>query len=271
MPTAASTLSLGDSAFTLASSTGPGTPTEQISVTGSYPSISVKSTTGSSIENLSIGVSGSDTVNNSVFFQSGVSGLDANLGGGADTLIFTSTSSVESSTISLGTTSAADVFRADGGFNYSTVDTGGGNDTLSFSKSVLDSSVTTGGGNDSITFQANSLVYNTSVSTGTGNDSVTFLGSVFGGENSQISLGSGADTLVFGANSYVEGYAIDLGSDTSVDSVFFNAGLDDSQAIQITGANTGDTLFIGSGDFAGSYTYDGTDFTDGSDSLTWLT
>lgn len=269
--TTASTLSLSQASFSLSSDPPRlGTDSLQLNVVGTSPSLSISEKTGSTIENLGIGSLGS--VNSSILFRSAVDGLIANLGDGSDTLIFNSTSGVVNSTISMdGATGFNDTFVSNGGFVSSTVSTGGGNDSLGFSGYVSESSISAGAGNDTITFGSRSLVEDTNVNTGGGNDNLTFLGQVYGGgPNSQVSLGAGADTLVFGASSYVEGYSIDLGSDSNTDKLFFNAGLDVFQDIEITGASTGDTLFIGSGSFSGNYLFDGTNFANGSDTLTWL-
>lgn len=278
MPTSASTLSLGQGVFQSSwlgtDSTTLGTPPDQINVGGTGSPYAISSKIGSTIENLTL-----DTANtfpqssSNVTFSSAVDGLKANLGDGADTL--TMNSQVFASTIEMDATANAsnssDRFVASNGFFGSSVSTGAGNDTLIFSKEIIDSTVNTGAGNDVITFQSGSSVSNTSVSTGAGNDSVIFNGAVFGnGDLSQIRLGIGADTLVFGANSYVQGYSIDLGaSDGNIDIVRFGAGLVEDQNMEITGAGTEDILFIGSTQYA----YDGVsgDFISGSTTITWLT
>jgi len=160
------------------------------------------------------------------------------------------------------------VFEAGGTFTSSTIYTGAGNDTLLFRGTVSNSTVGTGSGNDSLTF--NGTVFNSSIQTDSGNDSVTFNAGFSGGS---IDLGIGADTLVFGAGSYTN-FTINLGTSNSgadgdIDRVQF-ANLNDNQNVKIVGANDGDILVIGSGSFAGTYTYDNGFFSNGSDTLTWL-
>jgi hypothetical protein len=262
---AVATLSLGETSFDLSDDLNT------TKVSGRYPTLNVRSALGTSSTIDDLLVTTSAPASNNLLFSSGVNGLEADLGDCNDTLIFTSRSSVESSNIDLG--AGNDVFRADGGFNFSNVDAGSGNDTLTFNGLVLESlDINSGSGNDVLTFKSGTTIFDTTIATESGNDVVQFFGDVFGGgANSLISLGTGADTLVFGANSFVSGYNIDLGSDVSVDNVVFNAGLDESNDVTITGAGTGDSLFIGAGDFAGTYTFDGTDFSNDSDTLTWLT
>ena len=280
MPSASS-LSLGQSGFALvADSDGLGTPNVQGPFNGgSSTSFLVNNAVvGSPIENLTLNTDLSPpTSSTNVSFGSAVSGLDANLGDGADTIAFNS--AVVDSTIftDLTPTSGAgggDRFVANGGVFGTTINTGAGNDTLLFSKELFDSTIATGAGNDQVTVNPGSFVSNSSFSLGDGNDVLTFQGVVFGfGETSSISLGTGADTLIFGSNSYVAGYSIDLGgADAAIDSVTFSSGIDESNALQITGASAGDVLLIGAGSFAGTWAFeDGTGFTDGSDTLTWLT
>lgn len=272
----ASSLSLGQASFSLDADTSLfGTPPEQIRVkpigTGKF--FVSNQSAGSPIENLTLDTALSpDISSNKVQFGSAVSGLDANLGDGADTL--TIKGAVSGSTIAMDSTyvGGADRFVATGGFFESTVTTGAGNDTLIFAEEVQDSTVDTGAGNDQISVKSGSFVTATDFHTGDRNDILTFEGTVFVfGHESEISLGTGADTLIFGSNSFVSGYNIDLGSDNVRDKVFFNAGLDESNEVTISGANTGDYLFIGAGEFKGTYTFDGTDFSNDTDTLTWLT
>jgi hypothetical protein len=206
-----------------------------------------------------------------------VSGLEANLGNSADTVTFSGP--VSGSTIDLDASQTdplggADRFVAQGGFFNSTVNAGWGNDTLLFSQQVSGSTINTGVGNDQVIVGAGSTVDESNFDLGAGNDTISFEGLVFGtGGDDVIALGTGADTLVFGASSFVFGYSIDLGSDLDIDGIFFNSGLTEFQDITITGASLGDTLFIGAGGdplISGSYTFDGTYFSNTDDTLTFL-
>jgi hypothetical protein len=276
MPTA-TTLSLGQASSALGpDSTQFGTSVAELKIGGAGQNVVISNkTTGSPIENLTLDTALSPSVSSSnVSFGSAVSGLDANLGDGTDTITFTS--SVSGSTIFTDSTSnsaggGGDRFTANGGISDSSVSTGAGNDTLLFAKEVIDSTIQTGTGNDNVTVQANSFASNSSFELGGGNDTLTFQGTVFGyGDKSFIDLGKGSDTLIFGANSYVAGYSIDLGgADGATDNVRFESGLAGFSDVQITGASTGDVLFIGgTGPSTGSYSFNGSVFVKGSDTLT---
>ena len=136
MPSASS-LSLGQSDFALVpDSDGLGTPNVQGPFNGgSSTSFLVNNAVvGSPIENLTLNTDLSPpTSSTNVSFGSAVSGLDANLGDGADTIAFNS--AVVDSTIftDLTPTSGAgggDRFVANGGVFGTTINTGAGNDTL---------------------------------------------------------------------------------------------------------------------------------------------
>lgn len=292
----ASTLSLGQSTFNLGPDiTRSGTPPVELNVGGHGPAFFVSKLTPGPIDGLILDTALSDPASsNSAIFSSDVLNLDANLGDGSDSITFTA--SVSNSTIFTDSTSASvsggsDRFVANGIVSDSTISTGWGNDTLIFtsgvvgssiqtgqgndsvifSKEVIESTIETGGGNDKVNVQA--FVSDTSFELGDGSDTLTFGANLVGfGSNSFIELGDGADTLIFGANSLVFGYSIDLGAaDAAIDSVQFGGSLDETNLIQITGASSGDILIIGAGSFAGSYTFaDGVGFTDGTDTLTWL-
>lgn len=293
---AASTLSLGQGTFVLGPDTTRfGTPPSELSVSGGT-SVVIGKTTPGLIDGLELDTALSPPVSsNSATFLSGVTNLDANLGDAGDTITFTA--SVNNSTIFTDSTATSaagggDRFVAIGNVTSSTINTGVGNDTLiftstvsgvsietgagsdsvTFTKEVADSTIQTGGGGDSVIVQ--SLVSDSSFELGGGNDTLTFGGTLVGsGANSSIDLGNGADTLIFGASSFVFGYSIDLGgADAAIDQVQFAGSLIEADGTKITGASSGDTLIIGAGVDAGNYTYaEGVGFTDGSDTLTWLT
>lgn len=292
----ASTLSLGQSTFNLGpDTTRPGTPPNELNVGGSGKNVFISKLTSGSIDGLILDTALSDPASsNSAIFSSEVLNLDANLGDGSDSITFTA--SVSSSTIFTDSTSTSvsggsDRFVANGIVSDSTVSTREGNDTLIFASGVVGSSIQTGEGNDSVIFSKEAIgstietgggndrvgvqafVSDTSFELGDGSDTLTFGANLVGfGSNSFIELGDGADTLIFGANSFVFGYSIDLGgADAAIDSVQFGGSLDESNLTQIAGASSGDILIIGAGSFAGSYTFaDGVGFTDGTDTLTWL-
>lgn len=232
---------------------------------------------GAPIENLTLDSTRTSASSRTEFtFRSPVSGLEATFSDGRDTITFLDAitgSTIQTDATPSGRIGGDDRLVASAGLFDSTVRTGAGRDTLLFSKEVFDSTIDTGSGNDQITLTSGSIVSNTSFSLGAGNDTLTVQGGVLGNDgNSLISLGRGADTLMARPGSSVTGTTIDLGgADGAIDQVQFLGELDPSDAIRITGASLGDLLVIGAGAFTGTYSYDGSFFANGSETLTWLT
>ncbi|MCP9834882.1 MULTISPECIES: hypothetical protein [unclassified Cyanobium] len=157
---------------------------------------------------------------NTVTFTGNARNTTISTGAGDDTLIATD---ITKGTISLGT-----------------------GDNTAITGALKDTTFSAGNGADSftITDKADSV----RISAGAGDDTLIFGGKV---RRSTFLLGLGADVLDFSAK--VQNTWIDLGNDSAIDMVFFNARGDIGNGTQIFGAGDGDLLIIGGEEYAFDY------------------
>lgn len=205
---ASPTLSIGSSGYQLLESLGT-----TVTRSGSGPTTIKAAAKGSSIDNLGLS-NGSDNSNTSVFGS--VNQLEANLGGGNDTLNiygnaagsrFELDSSTASNTsapsdgndslsIAGNLVSGAGLLhtnRADGSTNdINRISTGGGNDTIRITGSADSAFIYLGDGNDSLTVTG--AASNLDITAGAGNDALSFFSEA---TNVSVSTESGNDTVVF--------------------------------------------------------------------------
>lgn len=120
------------------------------------------------------------------------------------------------------------------GLNFSS---GAGADEVIFDKSI-GSDVNLGEGNDDIS--ATNKVKDSTIDAGSGDDSLVFGGIVRG---SDILGGEGADTFTF--KDKIKDVSIDLGGDDGSSDTIKIKSLDDIKGLVITGADQGDVLIIG--------------------------
>ena len=126
----------------------------------------------------------------------------------------------------------------------------------SFTNSTISSKNASG---DTLIFGSGSTFSNSDIFNSSGADSVVF-GSGLNFFSSDIRSGGGGDTLVFGANTTFYNSTLDLGSNSSADQIYFSANNSDLSGLSITGADTNDTLFIGST----AYAWNGSTFINGT-------
>lgn len=125
----------------------------------------------------------------------------------------------------------------------------------SFTNSTISSNNVSG---DTLIFGSGSTFIGSDIFNSLGSDSVVF-GSGLNFFDSDIRSGGGGDTLVFGANTTFFNSTLDLGSNSSADQIYFSGNNSDLSGLTITGADSNDTLFIGST----AYAWNGSTFNNG--------
>lgn len=235
------TLSITQAGFLLGESPGggSGTPIGDLEISEAASGrLKVKSATDSEIKGFAVGASGeSDFVKLIGNGGRSVMGLVANMGGGDDRLVIgkakgDQAASTRQSSIDMG--DGNDVFRNFGPFRNSSFEGGAGNDSAEFASS------------------AKRAVVGSTIDMGDGDDTLVFGGTV---KDSSISLGTGADTATFEGN--INNVTLDLGGPDGATDVVNIAGGASISGLQITGAEEGDVLIIGSSEysFAGGDTW----------------
>jgi len=217
---ASATLSIGSSSYTLLDSLGAPITNQSsiglsVSRSGAGPTTIKANPKGGEINNLGLG-NGTGTTSSTTSIFGNVNQLEANLGGGNDTLnIFGNvagsrieldkndqynTGSTGDGNDSLSISGSLfsglglpDTSRADGSNNdVNRISTGAGNDTIRIAGQANDAFIYLGDGNDSLTVSG--IASNLDVKAGAGNDAISFFDTA---TNVSVATAGGNDTVVF--------------------------------------------------------------------------